>query len=336
MLQARIDDAKGAHPDAYERIMESWAIESTYNSNNIEGSTLSLGDTALVYDGVSVNAPARDIRQAEGGFAALHFLRDALDSGERFSEALVKRAHELVFAEAKDPATRGAYRTVEVEITGTSFDPAPAVYVAERMGDLVATCLRSKRHAVVTAALFHLEFESVHPFVDGNGRTGRLLSNFLLMAAGYEPVNIQAESRARYITTLRTFQEQDDPYPFALFFCANLLECQVHILDLLDGRADGEGAGSGREELAAYLEADPIGDPINDPINEGAAPLTARQQAIIDALLLDGGATYEQLAQQVNASPASVKRDIAHLKAQGLVVRVGSNKTGHWKVIGRS
>ena len=53
-LQAEVDAAKAAEPDAYDRMMDSWAIESTYNSNNIEGSTLSLGDTALLYDGVQV------------------------------------------------------------------------------------------------------------------------------------------------------------------------------------------------------------------------------------------------------------------------------------------
>lgn len=119
--QERVDEAKAAQPDAYDRIMESWAIESTYNSNNIEGSTLSLGDTALLYGGVQVDGLEDDIRQAEGGFAALRFLRSVVPGCAPLSEALIKRAHELVFAEAKDLATRGVYRKVEVEITGTSF-----------------------------------------------------------------------------------------------------------------------------------------------------------------------------------------------------------------------
>ena len=223
-LQEKITVAKKQKPDAYTRIMEGWAIESTYNSNNIEGSTLSLGDTALVYQGVSVNAPSDDIRQAEGGFAALRFLGEAIEEEADFSERLIKRAHELVYAEAQDPATRGVYRTTEVEITGIPFQPAPSVYVSERMESLVASILKSKKHVVVTAALFHLEFESIHPFVNANGRTGRLISNLLLMRAGYEPINIQAESRARYIAAIRAFQLEDDPYPFVAFFCLTLHE----------------------------------------------------------------------------------------------------------------
>ena len=228
-LQRLIDDLKVSYPDAYDRIMEGWAIESTYNSNNIEGSTLSLGDTALVYQGIRVDAPELDVRQAEGGFAALDFLRSSVSAGTTLSEALIKRAHELAFAEAKDPMTRGVYRLTEVEITGTDFMPSPAVFVPERVASLVESCNRSKRHPVITSALFHLEFESIHPFVNANGRTGRLMSNFLLMRAGFEPVNIQAESRARYINSLRAFQLDDDPFPFVDFFVSNLLERQIHV-----------------------------------------------------------------------------------------------------------
>lgn len=88
-LQERVDEAKAAQPDAYDRIMESWAIESTYNSNNIEGSTLSLGDTALLYGGVQVDGLEDDIRQAEGGFAALRFLRSVVPGCAPLSEALI-------------------------------------------------------------------------------------------------------------------------------------------------------------------------------------------------------------------------------------------------------
>lgn len=233
-LQQCANRLKAAQPDAYKRIMKNWAIESTYNSNNIEGSTLSLGDTALVYDGAQVNAPENDIRQAEGGFAALAFLQNEVSEKTAFSEALIKRAHELTYAEASDASTRGTYRKVEVEITGTKFEPAPSAYVAERMASLVASISKSKKHPAITAALFHLEFESIHPFVNANGRTGRLISNFLLMRAGYEPINIQAESRTRYIAAIQAFQTEEDPYPFVTFFCINLNDRLNKIIEMLE------------------------------------------------------------------------------------------------------
>lgn len=234
-LQSHVDRLKASRPDAYDRIMEVWAVESTYNSNNIEGSTLSLGDTALLYEGAQVNGPENDIRQAEGGFAALGFLQRAVSEKAELTEDIVRRAHELIFAEAKDPSTRGTYRTTEVEITGTAFQPTPAVYVPERMEQLILSCSKSKRHPAVIAALFHLEFESIHPFVNANGRTGRLISNLILMLAGYEPVNIQAESRARYISALRSFQLKDDPFPFVAFFCSNLRDRLEKMAKQLEG-----------------------------------------------------------------------------------------------------
>lgn len=251
-LQAEVTVAKAAEVDAYKRIMDSWAIESTYNSNNIEGSTLTLGETALLYGGVQPDAPAKDIRQAEGGFAALHFLQKAVQEGSKLSEELIARAHELAYAEANDVQDRGRYRKLEVEITGTSFQSAPAIYVSERMSELVASCTKSKRHPAITAALFHLEFESIHPFVDANGRTGRLISNFLLMRAGFEPVNIQAESCTRYIAALRAFQEQDDPYPFVAFFCLSLEEQLRKILKLLSKNAEPV-ARPGTSLISSYL-----------------------------------------------------------------------------------
>ena len=187
----------------------------------------------------------------------MRFLIEAIEEGADFSERLIKHAHELVYAEAQDLAARGAYRTTEVEITGTPFQPAPSVYVPERMESLVASILKSKKHVVVTAALFHLEFESIHPFVNANGRTGRLISNLLLMRAGYEPINIQAESRARYIAAIRAFQLEDDPYPFVAFFCLTLRERLEKVLDLLtEHQEDKALSWAATSQIENYLLSD--------------------------------------------------------------------------------
>lgn len=297
-LQARANTLKAAKPDAYDKIMEAWAIESTYNSNNIEGSTLSLGDTALLYAGEHVDAPADDIRQAEGGFAALDFLHKSVSDSSALSEGLIKRAHELLFAEAKDPLTRGAYRTVEVEITGTTFQPTPAIYIPERMEQLITSCAKSKRHPVIIAALFHLEFESIHPFVNANGRTGRLISNYILMNSGYEPVNIQAESRARYISTLRAFQVEDDPLPFVAFFCENLLDRLIKIEAQLSGTA-APAKEQRRSAFEAFAyEVDAFGPAISQEARPAATDQVTDQVVRLLAALGDG----EKSASEIMAA----------------------------------
>lgn len=332
-LQQRVNELKTAQPDAYDRIMEGWAIESTYNSNNIEGSTLSLGDTALLYEGVSVDAPADDVRQAEGGFAALRFLDETVAAKTPFSEQVIKRTHELVFAEAKDPRTRGAYRIVEVEIIGTEFQPAPAAYVPERMESLVSSIAKSRKHAAIIAALFHLEFESIHPFVNANGRTGRLMSNLLLMQAGYEPVNIQAESRARYIASIRAFQLNDDPYPFAAFFCMNLVERLERVVALLGG----EGVKvSGKNEVGSALEAY-----LADDEDAQSATLespkcnncTLEEKRLLEAMSADPTVTQVELAELIGKSPRTVKSRTTSLQERGLVRRAGGKRNGHWEVL---
>ena len=321
-LQERIDIAKAAEPDAYDRVMDSWAIESTYNSNNIEGSTLSLGDTALLYDGVQVDGPIDDIRQAEGGFAALRFLRKAVEGGDGFSEGLIKRAHELAYAEAKDPKTRGRYRDVEVEITGTDFQPAPAAYVPERMSELVASCAKTKRHPVITAALFHLEFESIHPFVNANGRTGRLMSNFLLMKSGFEPINIQAESRARYIAAIRAFQEQDDPYPFVAFFYINLAERLEKVLGLLSKGV--EPAESWEvSEIGSYLETEE-----NIPKYQRDTLDDTLEHAVLALLREDPSISQAEIADKVGKSLPTVKRAMKRLSEADVIRRVGGKRFG--------
>lgn len=333
-LQHQVDELKATQPDAYDRIMENWAIESTYNSNNIEGSTLSLGDTALLYEGVLVDAPADDVRQAEGGFAALRFLSEAVAAKVPFSEQVIKRAHELVFAEAKDPKTRGAYRSVEVEITGTEFQPAPAVYVSERMRSLVASVDRSRKHAAITASLFHLEFESIHPFVNANGRTGRLMSNLLLMQAGYEPVNIQAESRARYVAAIRSFQLDDDPYPFVAFFCSNLVERLKRILTLLDGgdvtMPEGHVPSS---TIGSYLTSENESFQSASEKTPKCNNCTLEELRLLEAMAANPIVTQTELAEIIGRSPRTVKARTVLLQERGLIRRVGGKRNGRWEVL---
>lgn len=232
--QDKVRALRGQNPDAYERIAWNWAVKSSYNSNAIEGSTMTLGDTALVFEGVDdLEADPDEIAQAKGAKAAIDYLRELLKIKAPLSETLILAIHKLVYEDALIEAARGSYRITEVEITGTSFEPCPAMYVPERMAELIASIVSSKRHPAIVSALFHLEFESIHPFINANGRTGRLLSNYFLMLNGYEPTNIQANGRAEYIAALRAFQLSDDPYPFVRLFVDNLEQNIDKTIELL-------------------------------------------------------------------------------------------------------
>ena len=114
-----------------------------------------------------------------------------------FSERIIKEIHTLVLMDR--PEDRGVYRRIPVRIMGAYHVPPDPMLVPEQMERLVAEFEGNKKlHPIERAALFHLKFEGIHPFVDGNGRTGRLILNLMLMQAGYPPINVKYSDRKRY------------------------------------------------------------------------------------------------------------------------------------------
>lgn len=202
---------------ALESYDEAFLVRFTYNSAAIEGSTLTLADTELVLEGEFMPSDAgnkrlRDVFAARGIAEGCEYAQRALECGRVLSEELVKDIHERTALDCQ-PRTRGSYRTTAVYISGSETVPASAPRVRELMADLVFACERSDEPAIVKAAAFHAMFEAVHPFQDGNGRTGRILLNYMLEQAGYPPIAIKASLRSDYLRALEDWQVRDDPRP---------------------------------------------------------------------------------------------------------------------------
>jgi Fic family protein len=175
-------------------------IENTYNSNAIEGNSLTLKETALVLQqGVTVGGkPIRDHLEAIGHKDAFYCMIELADTHSVLTERVVKELHSLVLM--NDSKNKGIYRTVNVVISGAAHRPPPHYLVHERMEALLNDYDDIKRgtHVIEAAAEFHLRFEGIHPFIDGNGRTGRLILNLELMKGGFFPVNIKFTDRNKY------------------------------------------------------------------------------------------------------------------------------------------
>lgn len=192
-----------------ERLNEEFTVEYTYNSNAIEGNTLTLRETDLVLRGLTIDQkPLKDHMEAVGHKEAFDYVRDLVKENVHLTESVIKQIHYLVLADKKND--RGVYRRVPVRIMGAHHEPVQPYLIEPRMEQLLIDYTASEEHIVTKLARFHIEFESIHPFIDGNGRTGRLLVNLELMKAGYPPIDIKFTDRVAYYNAFEEYHIKHD------------------------------------------------------------------------------------------------------------------------------
>lgn len=185
------------------RLNEEFIVEYTYNSNAIEGNTLTLRETDLVLRGLTIDQkPMKDHLEAVGHKEAFDFVSELVKDNVPISESIIKQIHYLVLADKKED--RGVYRRIPVHIIGAQHELVQPYLIEPKMEQLLYDFAASTEHIVTKLARFHIEFEGIHPFIDGNGRTGRLLVNLELMKAGFPPIDIKFTDRIAYY---RAFDE---------------------------------------------------------------------------------------------------------------------------------
>lgn len=191
------------------RLNEEFIIEYTYNSNAIEGNTLTLRETALVLRGLTIDQkPLKDHMEAVGHKEAFGFVSELVKDNVPISENIIKQIHYLVLADKKED--RGVYRRVPVRIMGAQHEPVQPYLIGPKMEQLLYDFAASTEHIVTKLARFHIEFEGIHPFIDGNGRTGRLLVNLELMKAGFPPIDIKFTDRITYYNAFDEYHAKND------------------------------------------------------------------------------------------------------------------------------
>ena len=179
------------------RLNEEFIIEYTYNSNAIEGNTLTLRETDFVLRGLTIDQkPLKDHIEAIGHKEAFDFICELVKDNVPINERIIKQIHYLVLADKKED--RGVYRRVPVRIMGAQHEPVQPYLIEPKIQQLLSNFAASTEHIVTKLARFHIEFEEIHPFIDGNGRTGRLLVNLELMKAGYPPIDIKFTDKIAY------------------------------------------------------------------------------------------------------------------------------------------
>lgn len=195
--KAELDKCRPLTEGEVERLNEEFIVEYTYNSNAIEGNTLTLRETDLVLRGLTIaQKPLKDHMEAVGHKEAFDYISQLVKEKAPISESIIKQIHFLVLADKRDD--RGVYRRVPVRIMGAQHEPVQPYLIEPKMEQLLIDFAESKEHIITKLARFHIEFERIHPFIDGNGRTGRLLVNLELMKAGYPPIDIKFADRIAY------------------------------------------------------------------------------------------------------------------------------------------
>jgi len=207
---------------AVEKIREQFEIEMTYNSNAIEGNSLTLKETNLVInEGLTIKGkPLKDHIEAKSHKEALDYLRDLVAKSSKItiSETLIRSFHQIVMEDI-EKEWAGKYRNSLVMIGGANYQPPEAIDVPKMMADLVNWVRRNsknKLHPVELAAMLHYKLVAIHPFFDGNGRTARLIMNVILLQAGYPLVIILKNDRKRYYKVLAK-ADRGDLFPFTRF-----------------------------------------------------------------------------------------------------------------------
>ncbi len=251
-----LEPLDGVEDMAFADYDRDWLVRYTYNSNAIEGSTLTLEDTSLVLEGefVPPDSPARYVFAARGVADGMAYVREYAKEGRKLNEELIRRLHEVTALDLQ-PFARGTFRPARgvadgmayvreyakegrklneelirrlhevtaldlqpfargtfrpygylARITATRVKTADPLEIRDDLQVLVDVLNGSGAHPLLKAAGFHAMLENIHPFMDGNGRTGRQLLNFMLLKHGYRPVAIKYDAKRDYARGLEMLE----------------------------------------------------------------------------------------------------------------------------------
>ena len=256
-LKAELDSLRPLDSEAEARIMQKFRLDWNYHSNNIEGNSLTYGETkALILFGITAQGkPLKDHFEITGHNEAINWILEIVKGETVLTEAFIRQLHTLLlkessYKEALTPEGKPTRRKIEVgkyktqpnhviTVTGETFYFATPEETPAKMHDLLEWFRKEKERSavnpIILAALFHYRFIRIHPFDDGNGRTARILMNFILMQFGFPPVIIKTEDKENYYAVLR-LADADELEPFIEYITENL----IRSLEIMIRGAKGE------------------------------------------------------------------------------------------------
>lgn len=230
----KLDSLRPLPKDSIKKIIEDIRLRHTYHSDAIEGNTLTLQETKLVIEeGITIGGkPLKDHIEARNDAEAFDLMIELVESKKKVSQEIIQKIHEFVTKGIlKNP---GQYRTENVAITGAKIRPPSYPKIIKSMDEYIQNIEKLKLHTIKKASFIHHEFVRIHPFIDGNGRVARLLTNFYLMKKGYPPIVVQKEDRKNYYKSLNK-ADLGDLSDFATFIARVVNESlQYYLSSFID------------------------------------------------------------------------------------------------------
>jgi Fic family protein len=218
--------------EEFIKFEKSFFTELTYNSNAIEGNSMSLEETSVVLneDLSPEGKTLREIYEAKNHIKALEFIKNY--SGE-VNELFILKIHSIILKDISEHFA-GRYRENPVKVIGSDFKFPSQEKIPQLIKNLLYWYDKNKRkmHALELAVIFSMKFVSIHPFVDGNGRVSRLLMNFILQKKKYPWINIYNKQRLKYLHATR--EANDERYEIILNFLIETIKENMNNFGFLD------------------------------------------------------------------------------------------------------
>ncbi|MBC7899727.1 MAG: Fic family protein [Saprospiraceae bacterium] len=260
-LKTELDSLRPLNPEAEARVMQKFRLDWNYHSNNIEGNSLTYGETkALILFGITAQGkPLKDHFEITGHNEAINWVMDLVKGDMELTEVFIRELHTLILKESSykealtpdgKPTRRkieiGKYKTQPIHVItvpGETFYFATPEEVPAKMQELIEWFRREKVkpdvNPIILSALFHYKFIRIHPFDDGNGRVVRILMNFILMQFGYPPIIIRTEDKENYYRVL-TLADSDQIEPFIEYIGKNLADSINRSIKALIGQGSDD------------------------------------------------------------------------------------------------
>ena len=240
-LKHRLLQIRPLNAEALNKIQQSFEIEYTYESNRIEGNTLTLQETALVVnEGITIGGKSmKEHLEAINHAQAVEFIKEIASNNIDISERTIKEIHAIIL-HGINKEQAGKYRDVPVMIVGSRHIPPQPYLIQPQMEQFIRQYKQMEEnqiHPVLIASFLHDELVKIHPFIDGNGRTSRLLMNLYLLSKGYTLVSLKGDNEAKraYYTALEQSHTENNADEFNLLVSQAVVSSLESYLKIIDG-----------------------------------------------------------------------------------------------------